>query len=60
MILHLFMHIEGGGTLTFHGVTNFFTNETYVTFDYAAKSDGNTKHATFLVDALSGWSWCNE
>jgi hypothetical protein len=57
MLLHLFT--RHGSTFTFHDVTNLTTNETTIAFDYAAQSDGKTKHGTFFVTGLAGWS-CHE
>jgi hypothetical protein len=54
MLLHLFT--QHGRTFTFHGVANLVTNESTVTFDYTAQSDGRTKRGTFYVAGLAGWS----
>ncbi len=45
-----------GHTFSFKNVTALVTNETVVSFNYKAMSDGLDKHAVFYVSRIVGWS----
>lgn len=47
---------ESGRTFTFKNVNILHDNETGLTFDYIAMSDGQVKQATFLKSRIVGWS----
>lgn len=53
-LLHIFT--QQGRTYTFHNITQLVTNESVISFNYEAMSDGNIKHATFYVASIAGWS----
>lgn len=54
-ILHIFT--QHGKTYTFRGYYNLVANESVISFDYKAMSDGKTKHASFYVSNMTGWSY---
>ena len=46
--------LESGRTFTFRGVVIIVDNESVLTFDYIAMSDGNTKRVTFSKFRIVG------
>lgn len=53
-VMHFFL--VSGRTFTFHEATIVSDNESMITFDYVARSDGIPKRATFDKDKLAGYS----
>jgi hypothetical protein len=56
MFRSICIFLPTGKTFTFKDVTINHVNETAVSFNYKAMSDGREKRAVFLNDSIAGWS----
>ena len=56
MLKSICIFTESGRTYTFRNATVTCDNETAITFEYTAMSDGNKKLGTFLKSRIVGWS----
>ena len=54
--MNICFFVPTGRTYSFRDIESLVVNETVITFDYKAMSDGKTKHMTVYRDALVGFS----
>jgi hypothetical protein len=52
---NLVVFLPTGKTFSFKYVRNFISNESVITFDYIAMSDGKHKSARFYVNNIAGF-----